>query len=360
MGSRRINTFAFSSVVALVGLGVAASWPVAADPVEDFYKGKQIRLVIGYSAGGSYDVYGRAFARHFERHIPGKPTVVPQNMDGAGSRVAANWLYNVAPKDGTVIGTIGQNTPLDQTLKAQGVQFDARQFQWIGNINSENNLTFTWNASGLRTLDDVKSKGGLICGGTGATTPGIIFPTILKNMFGYDMRIIAGYPGANEIDLAIERGELNCRATGTFSTMTSTLPSWMEGHKISFLIQWGLKKNPEVSKWQGRDVPLIGELAPSDDDRRALALILSAVGMGRPFAVPPGVPEERVRALRTAFDATMADPQFLADMARQKLDVAPAPGREIQRLAIDTVEAPESAVERSIAITKPQNVEQTK
>jgi tripartite-type tricarboxylate transporter receptor subunit TctC len=334
--------------------------PAAADDVSDFYKSKRITLVIGYSAGGGYDLYARTVARHMSRHIRGNPTFVPQNMPGAGSRKAGNWLYNVAPKDGTAIATLGQNTPMDQALREKGIRFDVAKFNWIGNPIVDNNITISWAGLGYDTITDVVKKGRLICGGTGATSTSILQPQILNNLLDAKIRIISGYPGGSAVNLAMERGEVNCRGSTSWASMKATLQHWIKERKATILVQWGTKKDPTISQYQGRDVPLVIELAKNDADRRALNMIVSGVTMGRPLVAPPGVPKARVAALRAGFNDTMKDRQFLADAKKQKMDISPLPGEDIQKIAEETVQSDEAVIARAKALIARRDVEKLK
>lgn len=342
------------------GLAAGALPASAADNVADFYKGKQIRMVIGYSAGGGYDIYGRLLAKYMARHIPGNPTIVAQNMDGAGSRVAANWLYNIASKDGTAIGIVAQSTPADQVLNPDGVQFDASKFNWIGNPIVDNNLMFTLKESGYETIEDVKRKGGLVCGGTGASSPSITQPLMLNNMLGTKIKIISGYPGGNDVNLAVERGEVNCRGSNSWASTVATLGRWMENQRLQVLVQFGVTADPAISEYQGRKVPTILDLATKEEDRKAVNLMVSGVAMGRPFLAPPGLPEERVAALRKAFDETMKDPEFIEECKKGKLDLNPLSGLELQRVAADTVNTSPAIVKRSQELLKQEGVEEIK
>lgn len=331
------------ATVAVSGLSLRMA---RAETVADFYKGRTLRLVIGLNAGGGYDLYARAIIRRMADHIPGHPTIVPQNMPGAGSRLAANWLYNVAPRDGSVFGMVGLTTPLDQALREEGVKFDVAKFNWIGNPIIDTGITFTWAASGLLTLDDVKRKGGLICGGTGATSLTVLAPIVLNNLLGLNGRVISGYAGSEAIHFAMERGELNCRGADGWSSIKTTDGDWLRDGRISVLVQWGIEPDPEISKIEGRAVPNILDLANTDEDRRALRLIATGNAMGRPLLAPPGVPPERVDALRRAFDATMQDPAFLADAAKQKMDIRPLSGERLQALADETASAQDYVIAR--------------
>ena len=357
----RIGARTATAALALaLGVGLATAPARAADDVGAFYKGKRITLIIGYSAGGGYDVYARLAGRYMTRHIPGNPTFVAQNMPGAGSRKAANWLYNVAPKDGTAMATLGQNTPMDQALHESGIKFDVARLNWIGNLVIDNNILYVRANSGIKTVADLKAKGGVVCGGTGATSPSILNPQLVNNLIGAHIKIISGYPGGSAVNLAVERGEVNCRGSNSWASMKATLQRQMKEHAFNILVQFGLNKNPEISQYQGNDVPLITELATTDSDRRALALIVSGIGMGRPLVVPPGVPKERIEALRAAFDATMKDPKFLAEAKKAKMDIDPLPGTEIQKIATETVATPAADVARAKALLERKDVTKIK
>ena len=350
-----------SALIALAAFGISAAQPAAAaDAVADFYKGKQMHMIIGYSAGGGYDIYARLLSKYMPKHLPGAPNIIPQNMDGAGSRVAANYLYKVAPKDGTYIGIVGQNTPTDQALNEKGVEFDAAKFNWIGNPIVDNNLTYTLKESGYSTLEDVKAKGGLMCGATGAASPSVTQPLMLKNLLGLNIKIIVGYPGGNDVNLAVERNEVNCRGSNSWASTVATLSRFMEGQRLQVLAQFGVTPDPAISAYQGRKVPNILDLVTKEEDRQAILLNVAGVSMGRPFLAPPDVPADRVKALRDAFDAVMKDPEFLEETKKAKLDLNPLPGTELQKIASETVKAPPAAVKRLSELIKQDGLEELK
>jgi tripartite-type tricarboxylate transporter receptor subunit TctC len=346
--------------LATLASGVLISAPVPAQSAENFYKGKSVRVVIGFSAGGGYDTYTRAVLPHMTRHMAGKPGFMPQNMPGAGSRKAANWLFNVAPKDGSVIGVVGLTTALDQALKKKGVKFDVAKFHWIGNPIKDTGITYTWAASGLHTIEDVRKKGGLICGGTGATSFTVLSPLVLNSLLGLEGRVISGYRGGKGLHLALERGEINCRGAHGWSSMKATGGQWLKEHKVSVLVQWGIEADPEISNWQGRPVPNIVDLGKTDLDRRALRLMASSNAMGRPMIAPPGLPADRVKALRAAFAATMKDPAFLAEAKKRKMDIAPLMGEQLQEIAVETASAPATVIDRLHELTKRNRLEKVK
>jgi len=326
----------------LIGLGVGAGFaPVAA--AQDFYKGKTVQIVVGFDAGGGYDAYARLLARHLSKHIPGSPTFVVQNMPGAGSRVAANWLYTIAPKDGTVLGSVVQSTPVDQVFKEQGIRFDAARFNWIGNPINDNLVSITSDQSGLKTLEDVKARGGLICGSSGAG-PTVSFPNTIGKLLGTSVRVVSGYPGVSAVMLAMQRGEVNCNGGQAWSSAKATMGPLLRDGQLHMLVQWGTEADPDISKVAGRSVPLITDYARSDADRGALRLLSSTSALSRPLLAPPDVPPERVALLRAAFDRTVRDPDFLADAQKAAMDVKPVTGAAIQRLVENVVHTPDAEV----------------
>ena len=310
-------------------LGLAAGWalPAAADPVADFYAGKRVTMIIGYGTGGGYDEYARMLARFIGTHIPGKPVLVPQNMPGAGSRQAANWLYNVAPKDGTVIATLSQTTPTDQALGQPGIQFDVRKFNWIGNMIVVNNVLGIWHTAGVTNLEEATKK-PLNIGATGASSPSVLYPQVSNNLLGTQFKIIAGYPGGGDINVAMERGEVDGRGSDSWASVKSTKPNWIRDHLVNFLFQVGLKREPDLAQ-----VPLWSELGRDDEQRQVLEILSGDVAVGRPFLTAPGVPQERVAALRKAFDDTMKDPKFIEETQKAHMDIKPLSGAELQDVA---------------------------
>lgn len=348
-----------SAVLLASAIGSAALPAAAADPVADFYRDKQLRLVIGTDPGSGYDQYARVMARHLPKHIPGNPTFLPQMMPGASGRVAANWLFAVAPRDGSVIASFTQTAPVDQARKQEGVQYDVAQFNWIGNPIVDNTLTIVWAGTGIQTFDDVKARGGLICGGTAASSPSNTFPQIINNLVGTKIRIISGYPSSSASALAMERGEVNCVGS-TWPVVKVNLAHLLQEHKINFLVQWGVEKNPDISAYQGRDVPLISEFAKTEIDRKVIDIVNSGIAIGRPLIAPPGVPKERVEALRRAFDQTMKDPDFIADAKREKLDVIPIPGARLQEIATGVAQASPDVLKRVDDLMAPRDIEPLK
>jgi tripartite-type tricarboxylate transporter receptor subunit TctC len=338
-------------MLALSVLTAAVSAPATAQDA-GFFAAKKIQLVVGFDVGGGYDLYARTVARHMSKYIAGNPTFVPQNMPGAGSRVAANWLYNVAPKDGTAIGTVVQSSAVDEALQEPGVRFAAAKFNWIGNPTVDNLVTLSWASSGLATLDDVKAKGGLFCGGTGGG-PTMMYPQIINRLIGTHIKVVAGYPGVSAVNLAMERAEVNCVGGTTWSSIKSTMRGALEQRKINVLLQWGATKDPDISAYAQRDVPLAQELGQNELDRRVLALISSGAAMGRPLLAPPGVPPDRVSVLRRAFDNTMKDPDFLADAGKSAMEVKPLPGEALQAIAGEVAQFSPAHLARAKELIRP-------
>ncbi len=336
MQTRR--TAALAVGILLLALATTGSI-AAADEISDFYAGKQVRLLIGYSAGGGYDTYARLLARHLGKHIPGNPTVVPQNMPGAGSLRMANYLFNIAPKDGTVIGTFGRGIAMEPLLSGVGTQFDAREFSWLGSLNNEVSLCVAWHASRVKTMQDLQTQ-ELIVGGTGSGSDTVIFPVVVKNLLGANIRLISGYPGGNDVLLAMERGEVDGRCGWSYSSLSSTRGDWLAQNRITILSQLALAKHPDLV-----DYPIITDFADNENERAAMEIIFSRQVMGRPYLAPPDIPSDRLEALRRAFDAVALDSEFLSDAAQLQLEVNPVTGEDVDALLERIYTASDAAVE---------------
>jgi len=342
-GHGSFGAFAHPTVLGLstaILLLVATSRAHAQDPAA-FYKGKAVELYIGYSVGGAYDLYARLIARHIGKHIPGNPTVIPKNLEGAGSLRLANWLYNVGNKDGSVIGAIGRGTPFDPLLGSKGAQFKADAFTWIGSANNEVSICVAWKGSGIARFEDVLSK-ELIVGGTGQAADTDQFPKILNGVLGAKFKMVTGYPGGNEINLAMERGEVRGRCGWSWSSVLSTHKRWIDDKSINILVQLSLDKHPDLSS-----VPLVMDFAKSDEQSRIFRLIFARQVMGRPYLAPPGVPKDRAEALRAAFDATMKDPDFLADAAKTQLEITPVSGADVEKLVREIYQTPKEVAAKA-------------
>jgi tripartite-type tricarboxylate transporter receptor subunit TctC len=312
----------FRLCVIVAVAAVVAHRTLAADSVANFYKGKRIDLEIGSPIGGGYDIYARLVGLHLGDHIPGNPTIVPRNMPGAGTLVAANWLFNAATKDGTVLSSVNQTVATSQAIGDEGIQYDARKFNWIGAPIVENRFLTVWSDTGVKTIDDATKK-EVVIGAAGVTSISVIFPQVSNNLFGTKFRIIAGYPGANDILLAMERGEVD--GIGASSAWSATRPDWLRDHRLNVLFQVGAKRAAEEP-----DAPLLTELAKNAEQRQVLEVISGEITMGYPILTTPGVPPDRVAALRKAFDETVEDQAFLADAAKAKLDINSVSGEELQ------------------------------
>jgi tripartite-type tricarboxylate transporter receptor subunit TctC len=320
--------------LALIVFGV----PALADPVEDFYRGRNVTLVIGYSVAGGYDNYARVVARHLGNHIPGHPTVLPQNMPGAGSLRAANYLYNAAAKDGSVIGMFSRGMAMEPLIGTSHTQFDARKFSWLGSGTDEVSTCVTWRDSAVKTWADALTTPFTV-GGEGSGSDPDIFATVVHNVFGVKLRLVSGYPGSAEVALAIERREVDGRCGWSYSSLRQQRPEWITNKQVNILVQLALKKTPELP-----DVPLVTEFATTDRQRQILRLVFSRQAMARPFTAPPGIPAERKQALRKAFDETMADPAFLAEAKQRGLEVNPVTGAEIDALIAELYQTPPDIV----------------
>jgi tripartite-type tricarboxylate transporter receptor subunit TctC len=331
-------TLARTLIPGLLVSAFAAS-PVCAQSVEDFYKGRKIDVVIGFTVGGGYDAYARLLARHMGEHIPGKPAIIPRNMTGAGSRIAAAFIHGVAPKDGTAMGIADQSIPLEQALGDAGVKFDSRELNWIGNPNADNNVLTTWHTSPVKTIQDAK-KTEITVGATGYNTSSQ-YPTVLNAIAGTKFKVILGYPGGNEINLAMERGEVAGRGSNAWASYKSTRPDWIKDNKINILVQIGLRKAADLP-----NVPLLMDVANNDLDRAAMRLLSAPTTIGRPFFAPPNVPAERVKALRAAFDSMIKDKAFLEEAQKLNLDIDPVSGEELQKIVADIIDAPADVKKR--------------
>jgi tripartite-type tricarboxylate transporter receptor subunit TctC len=331
---------------AAVWIALSAASSAGAQSPAEFYKGKNVDLYIGYSVGGGYDLYARLLAKHMSKHIPGNPTVIPKNMEGAGSLRLANWLYNVAPKDGTAFGIIGRGTGFDPLLGHKGAQFDATKFTWLGSANNEVSVCVAWHTSGITKFEDVLNR-ELIVGGTGPAADTDQFPKVVNGVLGTKMRVIAGYPGGNDVSLAMERGEVHGRCGWSWSSVKSTQQKWLEEKKINVLVQLALDKHPDLP-----DVPLIMDLAKTEEQRLVLKLIFARQVMGRPFLAPPNVPKDRADALRKAFMETMKDPDFVAETDKAQLEIVPVAGEEIQKLVTELYQTPPAIAQKAGALIK--------
>jgi tripartite-type tricarboxylate transporter receptor subunit TctC len=318
----RLSACALIATALLLALGRAA----VASEIEDFYRGRTVTVLISYSVGGGYDLYARLLARFLGGHIPGNPVVVPQNMPGAGGLRAANYLYSAAPKDGSMIGTFSRSIPTMPLVTPADAHFDGRKFSWIGSMSSDTSLCLTGAKSQVKTFDDMLEK-QVVMGGQFAAADSDIYAHLYKNVFGAKIKLVSGYPGTNDITLAMERGEVDGICGLSWGTLKVAHADWIKNKSVHILVQAALKKDPELP-----DVPLALDLIKDPQKRQILYLDFAPQAIGRPFAAPPGIPADRKAALIKAFDETMKDPALLAEAAREKMDIAPMSGPDVDKL----------------------------
>ena len=329
--------------ISLALLLSASAWAQA--PTE-FYKGRTVELYIGYSVGGGYDIYARLLARHMARHMPGNPVIAPKNMPGAGSLTLANWLYAAAPRDGSVFGTIGRGIAFDPLLGTQGTKFTATEFGWLGSANDEVSVCAAWGKSGITKFEDLYARPVFI-GGTGAGADTDLFPKAMNSILGTKMKLVTGYPGGNDITLAMQRGEVEARCGWSWSSIKSNHPQWVKDGTIKLLVQLSLEKHADLPQ-----VPLIMDFVKTPEQRAVLRLIFARQVMGRPFLAPPGVPAERLAILRRAFMDTMQDKAFLAEADKIKLEITPVTGEAVQKLVAEIYATPPGIVKQAAQAVK--------
>jgi tripartite-type tricarboxylate transporter receptor subunit TctC len=313
---------------------------LAQQSVADFYKGKSVRIVVGISVGSGYDVTARALQRHLGKHIPGNPSVIVQNQPGAGSITMVNQLYANGPFDGTVIGAPFNGLPTTPLLQPTGVRFDPVKMMWIGSTNRETQVTYLWHTAPVKAFTDI-AKTEVV---TGAQAPGTTqydYPMLANAVFNYKFKVVTGYKSTQDIHLAMERGEIHGNASTNWTTLLSLNGEWVKQKKVNVIAQWALKRHRDLP-----DVPMVLDLAKNEADRAALELLIARLEYGRPYFVPPGVPVDRVQALRRAFDATMKDPEFLADATKFKLEIDPLSGEQVQEVIARVMKTPEPIAAR--------------
>jgi len=346
MLSTRITQYRIRAAIAL-GVVVLASTPHAAlaQPAEQFFRGKVVNLYIGFAPGGTYDYFGRMVGRFIGKHIPGNPTVVAQTMQGAGSLQAANFIFAQAPKDGTAWGVVTQTLALEEALRSPGAHYKAAEFTWIGRMTSILEVYFTWKTSKAKTIEDARQHETPMAG-TGAGSPSEGYPKLLNALAGTKFKIISGYPGSTQGMLAMERGEVDGGLT-SWNTIKRTKQNWLQNRDINVLVQYAPERHPEL-----RDVPTVLEVAQTPEGRQALAFYISGADLGRSLLAPPGIPAERVKVLRAAFDAMIKDPEFLAEIEKSGQEFQPASGEQVQKLIAEAASAPREVVERTEAILR--------
>lgn len=331
---------------ALSGIAALLTATAHAQSVESFYKSRPLTIVIGFTPGGGYDLYGRTVGRHIPKHLPGSPNVVVQNMPGAGSLKAINYLYNNAPKDGSTIGTFSRGIPMEPLLGNQEARFDPLKLNWIGSPSQETNVVFAWHTTPFKTMDDLKTQ-EMIVASTGQGADTATFPLLLSDLLKSKVKVVTGYPGAAETLLAVERGEVHGMGGLSWGYVKSARPGWIKENKINVILQFAAVKNEEL-----KTVPMATDLVRDEGDRQLLDMFISRLIMAWPLAAPPDVPADRVLALRTALAATVKDPAFLAEAEKQNMDVDPVSGEAIETLLKRIYASPPAVVARAREITE--------
>jgi tripartite-type tricarboxylate transporter receptor subunit TctC len=330
------------SRAALAALSVTLSHGAAvAQSADTFYREHNLTIIVGTEPGGGYGVYSRLLARYMAPLIPGDPDILVQYMPGASGRRAAEYLYNSAPHDGSVMGTIEQNIPFTQIVSRDRVRYDVREFNYLGNLASTVSTVVVWRGSGVRTIEDAKSK-ELAIGATGVTGTTKVFATLLNEVVGTRFRVVTGYPGGNDINLAMERGEVDGRASYAWSSLKSGRPDWLRDGKINILVQIGLHKAPDLP-----EVPLLLDLAHNSAERDVVRLYSAGLELGRVFLAPPNVPADRLAVLRSAFQTAAADPHFRAEAARLDVDIEPMSGEEVANIIRELTSIPAEVIDRA-------------
>jgi tripartite-type tricarboxylate transporter receptor subunit TctC len=306
---------------------------------DDFYAGKTVTMSTHSDAGAGYDTYLRLLARHMGKHVPGRPSFIVINQPGAGGLLAANYAAKSAPQDGTFLTLVSQGLLVIEATGGKGLRTSLGTFKWLGNFSQSNNVTVTWAASNVKTLQDAMRR-EVVVGATGAGSATVVGPTLYNSLLGTRFKVIQGYSGSGQINLAMQRGELDGHATSTWMSIQTMLHDEIRDGKVNVLIQTGLRKEPDLP-----DVPLLLDLVRDDPKKRTIAQFLSlAVSVARPLAAPPGVPDDRVEVLRRAFDTTMQDPDFLADARVLRSEVDPMTGAATQSAIAGILATPKSVI----------------
>ena len=332
---------AITAFVSFCLAGLAASAPARADAIADFYKGKTVSLIVSSSTGGGYDTLARMLTKYVSRHLPGSPNIVIRNMPGAGGIVATNHLYSIAPKDGSVIGAVQNNTPFEPLFGTKEAQYDASKFYWLGSPSVETSVLTIWHTSPVNNLDDARSI-ELKMGSSGANSTPSFYGRLLNETLGVKLKLIVGYPGQNDALLAMERGELDGYPSVFYNSLVSTRPQWLPEKKVKLIVQYGAEKLAQLP-----DVPFIMDLMKTEEDRQLWRIAVGPIATGRPYLLPPGTSPERVAAMRLAFWDAFNDKEFLAEQARANLGAdTPRSGEQIQDIIAQAYKSPPAVVER--------------
>lgn len=339
MGRRLSVAIGFGALLA------AAPGMIEAAAAQDF-KNKQITINAGGDSSGGYDTYGRLLAQFYGKHLPGNPTFIVKSMPGAGTLQAANYMYEVAPKDGTALGTVGGGTATAHIFKSKGVRFDPRRYAWVGSMNSEVGLVLAWHTQPFKTIDDV-FKSELIVGGGGPTSGNVVFPNVMNRVLGTKFKIISGYKSTGDIALAIERGELQGTASYHYSSIITRNPAWLDDKKVNVLLQLSLRRHNKFP-----NIPAVSDLPKTEEQKQIIDLVFARQEMGRPFMLPPDTPAAIVTAFRKGFDAVMKDPELLAQASKQRLDLNnPMSGADIHVLIERLYKVPAAVIAKAAQAT---------
>ena len=350
---RAATALATPTLMGLVVLGLLVSAPAWAQG--DFFKGKTVELIISTGAGAGHDHNARIVARHLSNHIPGNPTIVAKNMPGAGHIRAASYVFSQAPKDGTTIGTFIPIFVMAQILgRGKSIQFNPAQFEWLISTSSSNSTFYAWHTSGVKTMEDAMKK-ELLMGGTGVGSYNVIYPTVANNVLGTKFKLVMGYKSTTEINITMERVEVQGRAGNNFNSLKVENAEWLADGKVNLLAQVGLDRDPEFAH-----VPLLTDFGKTEEARQLLKFFSTDVALGRPFVTAPGVPADRVALLRKAFDAMMRDPAYLAEMNKSGLGVQPIAGARLQTIVRDFMSTPDNIVTKARDAMEPKDAKQGK
>jgi tripartite-type tricarboxylate transporter receptor subunit TctC len=328
------------AAAALVGISLAAT-----AQAEDFYRGKTLKIVVASDPGGGYDAYARTLAQYFRQHIPGEPTVVVQNMAGAGGITATNWGYNVAPHDGTTIVMSQRGVPFFPFFGNPSAKFDPTKYNWIGSMNDEVGAIAIWKTSKVKSIEDARKEVAIL-GGSGPNDSQT-YPALMNNTIGTKFKIVSGYPSTTAVQLAMERGEAD-GISQSWSSLKVDKADWVKNDKINVIVQIGRQKHPDLP-----NVPLIMDYVQGDENKAIWNVMLAMAALGRPFAAPPGVPAEQVRTLRQAFDATIKDPAFVATMEKSRRELTPVSGEAMQAMIADVARTPKAVLGKIDRLTTP-------
>ena len=334
-----MKNIARSALASLLAAGAASH--ASADPIEDFYKGKSVSLVVSSSTGGGYDTLARLVSRHLPKHIPGTPQIVVRNMPGAGGITATNYLFNVAAKDGSVIGAVQNNTPFEPLFGTKQANYDARKFNWLGSPSVETGLLTVWAGSPVKTLENARTM-ELKLGSSGANSTPSFYGRLLNSTLGLKLQMIVGYPGQNDALVAMERGELYGYPSAFYNSLMATRPAWIPEKKVNLLVQYGAEKEPALP-----DVPFIFDVLKSDADRALWRIAVAPLGIGRPYLLPPETPADRVAAMRKSFRAAITDPAFQAEQKKINLGAdTPRTGEQIQAMIEEAYKSSPAVVDQ--------------